>query len=341
MSRRWDALVTWLHAPEPALWLGITRIAVGLVAAHALAKTWWTGAASWVWLDRAHGGYRGLKASIWFDGIGDGPLAVEGTLAAAVVACLALALGVGGPIVGRVVALLASQSFLLLADRNSHAGGSYDLLLSAALWLLVLAGPTQTLSLHARRTTGAWHDPEATAPRWTRLLVAWQLMIMYATTGWQKVSVHWVPGGDLSALYDILQQPTWSRYDLSWLSHPVLYAGTQVGTLVTWLWEVLTPVWAAWWLASTADVGEGRLARALRRLPIGWVWAGLGIVFHGVVHLLMDIGPFSWASLALYAAVVDPRTLARWANRGANRWATRNAPETVSAPDSAPGSVAG
>jgi len=312
---RWRRGVDWLHAPEPAAWLAVTRIAVALVAALNVVRTWGSGAHTWVWYDRADGGYRVLRGPWWFDLVGGDPVSVQATMAACVVACLLLAVGVGGPIGGRVVALVASQLFLALSDRNGHAGGSYDLLTAASLWLLVLGGGTQTLSVHARRTTGRWHDPQATAPRWSRLLVAWQLLIMYATTGWQKVSVHWIPGGDLSALYDILQQPTWSRGDQSVFAQPVLYRTTQLGTAVSWWWEVLAPVWGLWWLAATAEVGLGRLGRWLVAARAGLVWALVGAVFHGAVHLLMDIGPFSWASLALYAAMAPPAAVSGWVDR--------------------------
>lgn len=307
----WRRFVDWLHAPEPAAWLGLTRVAVALVAAYNVAWTWASGAHAWVWYDRADGGYRVLRGPWWFDLVGGDPLAVQATMAGGIGACLLLAAGVGGPVLGRVIGLVAAQLFLALSDRNGQAGGSYDLLTAASLWLMVLAGGTQTLSVHAWRRTGRWHDPDAVAPRWTRLLVAWQLLVMYATTGWQKVSVHWVPGGDLSALYDILQQPTWSRADRLWLSHPVAYAATQVGTLVSWLWEVLTPIWGLWWLAATAQVDLGRLGRALVAARVGLVWAAVGAVFHLAVHVLMEIGPFSWASLALYAAMASPEGVAR------------------------------
>ena len=94
----------------------------------------------------------------------------------------------------------------------------------------------------------------------------WQLVLMYWATGLQKVSTHWVPGGDLMALYYILQQPTWQWIDMAWVAP---YAAlTQVGTAVSWWWEVTCPVWLwAWWSSRSETPRVGAAGPAARVRP--------------------------------------------------------------------------
>jgi hypothetical protein len=91
---------------------------------------------------------------------------------------------------------------------------------------------------------------------------------------------------------------------------------TQAATVVTWWWEVTAPVWLLAWVASLHD-GGGWWARTLRRLRVRWVYLGLGLVFHLGIAALLEIGPFSWASLALYPCFVHPWEWRRLARKAA------------------------
>jgi hypothetical protein len=119
---------------------------------------------------------------------------------------------------------------------------------------------------------------------------------MYWTTGLQKLSTHWVPGGDLGALYYILQQPTWQRVDMAWLAP--WFPLTQVATLVSWLWEVSIPLWAV----ALVQRARGR-GGWLDRLWVVETYAVVGIAVHLAVTLMLEVGPFSWVSLAFYVAL--------------------------------------
>lgn len=298
---RWQRLVAFMGRPEQGTSWALFRILVALTAMGTILETWRVGVAPVVWVDVELGGYRALGPGSFVMGLIGGPtpvnLAVVSSLS--VVSAGALALGVGGAVGARVVAFVALQSFMAVVDINSHAGGSYDELLANALWLLVLGGPSRTLSVHCWRTTGRWQSEE-TIPLWPRMLVVYQAVLMYGTTGLQKLSAHWVPGGDFSALYYILQQPSWQLADARWLAP--LYPLTQLGTAVSWFWEVTAPVWfVAWvWSLSAKDGLRARIA------TLRWVYLAVGVMFHVSIEFFMNIGPFSAASLAYYTAFVHP-----------------------------------
>jgi hypothetical protein len=180
--------------------------------------------------------------------------------------------------------------------------------LANALWILVLAGGDSTLSLRCRLRTGAWHDPRP-VPAWPRALVLYQLILVYSSTGLQKLSAHWTPVGGFSALYYILQQPSWHRADMSWLAH--IYPLTQLATLTTWLFELLAPVvLLALYYRRTAD-RPGRLRARMNRLPWRNAFVVVGVPMHVGVFLMMDVGPFTWVTLAFYLCLFDPDEWAR------------------------------
>ncbi|MFT4628483.1 MAG: hypothetical protein ACI8PZ_007178, partial [Myxococcota bacterium] len=200
---------------------------------------------------------------------------------------------------GRLTALVTLQAYLACVDTNGAARGGYDLLVANGLWLLVLGGGTATWSADARWRTGSWR-PAAETGRWVRWLVITQLLLMYWATGLQKLSTHWVPGGDLGALYYILQQPTWQRVDMAWLEP--WFPLTQVATASSWLWEISVPVWALA-IALRERGSDSALRRWLDRLWVVEVYAVVGVVFHVAVGVLLEVGPFSLISLAYYAAL--------------------------------------
>lgn len=301
----WGWWVGKIAATESATSLALFRIGIGLGVLLTVGSPAWRGLVPILWTDAEYGGYRTLGHGPWLVAWlgGPTPTVVWSLVAGALVAGALLTIGVGG----RVTALVALVLCTNVLGINGHAGGSYDQLLDNGLWLAVLAGGHQTLSLSARIRTGRWHQPDrlgAIAPAWPRWLIGWQLVLMYCTTGLQKVSAYWVPGGDASALYYILQQPEWHRRDMSALAY--VFPLTQVATTVTWFWEVSAPVWLlATWYAATAD-RPGRLRAWSNRLHLRWVYAGIGVVMHLAIWVTMEVGPFTPLSLAFYVAMVHP-----------------------------------
>lgn len=324
--KAWSRLVAALSRTEPGTSLALVRMGVALAVLYAFLTVWLSPVMAVILLDGADGGYRPhADGSWWTDHLGGvQPGLVHGFFAVGVASAGALLLGVGS----RLAALLAQQAFLAVFWINPGAGGSYDTLIVNALWLLVLAESDATLSLRCRLQTGAWSSPRPVSA-WPRWLIALQLVVMYTSTGWQKLSVHWVPGGDLHALYYILQQPTWQRADMAWVAPwaPVL----QVSTLAVWLFEVGSPLllWVLWARATPARGGLWRRLNA--RVDLRLAYAAFGLGMHAVIHAAMEVGPFSLISAALYPALFRPGDWAAWAQR-LRRAPARPSPRGAGAP---------
>ena len=297
MKALWTRWVTFLSREEPATGLALFRIGIGACLLWSLGSPVLSGMVDAMWTDKAYGGYRALGDGDRLIALLGGPTpeVIWSLTALGLLAAAALTLGLGG----RLTALIALQIFLPLSDVNNHAGGSDDPLLSNALWLLVLARSTQTLSLDCRRRTGSWTSADP-APAWPRMLAVVQLFLLYWSTGLQKVSAYWTPAGEFSALYYILQQPSWQRVDMAWAAHPLVYPLTQLATAVTWVWELAAPLFplALWW-RYTRD-RPGRVRALANRIDLRSWMAGVGIVLHMGILISMEVGPFSMIALSFY-----------------------------------------
>ena len=297
----WGRWLRFLNHREPGTSLALFRIACGLCVVGAVAGVVLPGALPALWLDAGHGGYLRATNVPWLFRLvgGANPVTVWSMTAVALSAGGLLAVG----LCGRLAALAALQSYVALVDLNPEAGGSYDGVLSNALWLLVLARSTATLSLGCRRRTGRWVSAEP-VPAWPRYLGIYQLVLIYWSTGLHKVSAYWMPTGDFSALYYTLQQPTWQRWDMSWLAW--VYPLTQVATALTWFWEVTAPLLLlALWYRSTRE-RPGRLRALFNRIDYRRLFVAVGVTMHLLVFVFMEVGPFTWVTLAFYPCLYRP-----------------------------------
>lgn len=304
-------LVRLLDRRETGEPLAAFRICVGLILAHHLLVMGLDGLVPLLWMDLPDGGMRPLaEEGSWWVGLLGGPH--PGVVWPLYALTLAASIGLTVGLYARVQAFLALQGFLALAWINGHAGGSYDNLISNSLWLLVLARSDATASILCRIRTGSFFSNEE-VQAWPRWLVVLQLVAMYASTGLQKVSAAWVPGGDFSALYYILQQPTWARWDMAWLAW--IYPLTQLATGATWFFEVGSPVLLLFFYYRLTADRPGRLRAWCNRLDARSLFAAVGISMHLGIHLLMVVGPFSTLSIALYACLFSPDEWRRGARR--------------------------
>ena len=195
---------------------------------------------------------------------------------------------------------------MALLRSNPFAGGAYDTLLHNLLWLLFLSRSTATLSLDSRLRHGVWAR-SVQVPAWPRYLVVFQMVVVYASTGIQKVSSHWSPLGGFSALYYTLQQPSWQRFDMSWLAF--IYPLTQVGTAVTWIWEISSPLlWVALYFRAKPQGGSW-LRACFKRIDARAIFVTVGLAMHLLAWVLMDLGLFTWVSLAMYPCLWRPDEL--------------------------------
>jgi hypothetical protein len=311
MPSLWKRWVAVTSREEDGLTFALFRVAIGLALLGTVGTVVVHGLVRVIWVDKAFGGYRSLgHNSLLVNALGGPrPEVIGGIVATALVAGLLLVLGLGG----RVTAFVAAQSWLALSLVNGHTGGSYDELLSNALWLLVLGPNSRTLSLDARFRQGSFFDPRPIGA-WARYLVLLQLVVVYCSTGLQKVSAYWTPVGGWSALYYILQQPSWQRTDLSVLAR--VYPLTQVATATTWLWEVTSPfLILSMWLRMEPERG-GRFRKLLARWDYRKVFFVVGVGIHLGIEALMNVGPFSWIALSFYVALWHPDEIrGLWARR--------------------------
>jgi hypothetical protein len=295
---RWRGL---LERREAGTSLALFRIGCGLVVFTAILGPLLRGVLGDVWLDQADGGYRRLDTPSWLFQLVGGvrPATLWPAVALLLASSLALVLGLGG----RVTAFVVLQLYLAVSHINWHTGGCDDKLIANALWLLVLAQATATLSLDCRFRTGRWTSARL-IPAWPRYLAIYQLVLVYFTTALQKVSIHWSPAGGFSALYYILQEPSWQRWDMSWLAWA--YPLTQIATAATWLWELSAPLLLlALWYRGTRE-RPGRLRAFFNWLNFRRLFVAVGVLMHLGVFVLIGLGPFTWITLSFYFCFFRP-----------------------------------
>jgi len=301
LRRLWTAWLSLLTHKEAGYGIAILRIVAGIAILSELSGPLRHNLVPLLWLPVDAGGYMLQPNAGWrFELLGGvSPEAVYTLITVGLIAGATLLVGVAG----RLSAFIALQCFIALTDLNLSAGGSDDYLISNVLWLLVLADSTATGSLTARWKTGRFW-PGTPVAAWPRYLVILQLVVMYTSTGLQKMSAHWVPWGDLSALYYIVQQPTWGRFPIQ--PSPWLYPATQAITLLTWVWEVGAPVLllAMWW-RYTSERG-GRLRHWSNRLDLRSWFLAYGFFMHLGIFSMMQVGMFSIMSVATYACAYHP-----------------------------------
>ena len=302
----WSRWLALLDRKESGLSLALLRIGVGLCSLYTTGSVVAAGMVPVLWMDREHGGYLALGKVWWLvDALGGPtPTVVWGLVTASLLGSALLTLG----LFSRLGAFVALQSLMALTWINTSAGGSYDDLTTNALWLLVLAEGDATLSLRCRLREGRWSS-ERPVSAWPRYLFVLQLVVMYASTASQKLSAYWTPGGDFSALYYILQQPTWQRYDMRWVGR--FFPVTQLATASTWFWELGSPALALALYYRDTRERAGRLRALFNRLDVRTLYVSFGVLLHLGIHLLMVVGPFSFITLSYYFAAFHPDELAR------------------------------
>jgi hypothetical protein len=299
-GRVWHRLVDLTSRREPATALALMRVGIGLTVLLTMTSLVRHVPVDLLFVDEVHGGYRPLASPWQVSALGGAtPAVARALLGASMLASACLVVG----FLGRWSALVTLFAYGGLTRLDPHSGGSYDALVQNALWLLVLAPATATLSLDCRIRTGRWVSATA-VPAWTRYVAIYQVVLMYFTAGVQKVSADWIPGGDHCALYYILQWPAWRRFDTTWLGWA--FPLTQLGTVATWCFEILSPLWlvSLWWHATRDR--PGLLRRWSNRVHLRWWFFAFGIVLHLATWMLLEVGPFSPAALSMYACFVVP-----------------------------------
>ena len=289
---------------EPPLVLGVFRIVLGVVLLGSLLSAYGSGVLESMWVDVRDGGALHLgEGSFWVALLGGPTRQVTFTLFGfALAAGTLVTLGLAG----RLPYLIAGQAYDSLVRINPDTTGAYDSMITNALFLLLFSGANATLSLDCRRKSGSWTS-EAAIPAWPRYLLIFQLLVIYGATGLQKVSHTWTPFGGYSALYWVFQDPTWRRFDLGFSAfvYPLLVAGTAA----SWHFEIAAPGLLLYYYARRTPAPGGRVMGVLRRWDLRKPFAAIGIGLHVGVLIFLNVGPFSFISLAYYLALLRPHEM--------------------------------
>ena len=284
MNTIWQRWLEFLAIRENAEPLAICRITCGLGLIASVLFVLPSGVINVLWTET---GYRGG----WNVGL------VWTMAIVALVSGSFLVLG----LFSRIAAIVSLLVFNTLTHLNFHDGSAYDSLLTNQLFLLIWSSSGATFSLDCRRKNGFWAS-EARIPAWPRYIMIFQLVLCYWSTGIQKISGHWLPGGDLSAVFYVLQDPFWQRWDLTpGLVH--FFPLTQVATAFSWWFEVLSPLLLVAFYFRATKSRSGRIRYFFNRIDFRLWFAILGILFHLGIHLFMRVGPFSWIILSYYPAL--------------------------------------
>lgn len=283
--------------------MALFRIFTGLTLALNVASLWGGGTLRLL-TDAQYGGYRTLKPDHWL-AVALGGATPDTAWLLSGLSLLGGALMVIG-LGGRLGVLVAWQATMALFSLNDDASGGHDRVLTNALFLLLLVPSTRTLSLDCRIRRGQWHDAAARVMAWPRWVAVYQLLLIYGTTGIQKLGAEWLPMGDFLALYYSFFLPSWQRFDLQFIAGPPFIWLAQAATAVTWLFETGSPLLLGWfYLRQTRDRG-GRLRRWLLRFDLRRAYALVGLGLHLGIWLTMNVGPFSPAMLAYYFCLWRP-----------------------------------
>lgn len=242
--------------------------------------------------------------------LGDGVDVAWGLYGTLVAAAVLLWVGV----VPRLAAFVLMAGLAQFALAVPAADRGIDQLVRNVLTVLVFADSGATLSLSSRWRWGHVVAPsEARVQAWPRLLLSFQVVVVYFAAGVSKVASSWTPFGGLSALYVAMSDPHFQRWPDEWVY--AIWPLTRIGTLVTWVWEWCAPVvLLAWWYRETPTRG-GRLRHWMNARPIPEMYLLLGAVFHLGTHLTLHLGIFPFAMMSVYPACVHPDTLRLWGAR--------------------------
>lgn len=305
VADRWRAWVDFTSEREHPRVMAAFRVAVGLLALGTLLYAALGGVVSTLWIDIAHGGVVRLGNGPWLVEALGGPKpgVVWGIFAVACTSSVLVAAGAGG----RLPALVAAHTYFTLARVNGNTTGGYDVLFTNAFFFVFVAGANATFSVDRRIRSGTWYSDETIAA-WPRRLMVLQLLIMYGATGLQKMSPVWTPLGGYTALYWVLQDPNWRRFDMPWLGG--LMPLVRAGTAVTWHWELGAPFLLIWYYADRTRELGGRLRRWITRFDWRKPFAIVGVGLHIGILVGLNVGPFSLISVAFYLAFFTPEELA-------------------------------
>lgn len=231
-------------------------------------------------------------------------------------ACVCMIVGVF-PRLMTIVAVLLLFSF---HERNPLSLGGGDTVLRNVGFLLILAPTGRAFSL--RRLRMHWQEwrrtrrllPPATMAAWPQVLLLWQLGVIYVTSGWDKmVGSMWIGG---TAVNSALHHPHFTRLPI-WMMDYV----SPISPIIAYAVMVFEFSWLLLLLPKDILLHLGLTRGAVRRALLT-----MGILFHGGIFLLMDVGSFSWAMMIAFLGTLETEDFAVLRNTMNRVWSARVSP---------------
>ncbi len=215
--------------------------------------------------------------------------------------CLLIAFALS-TVIGFLPKFSTIVTYVLLAsfhERNFLPLAGGDTVIRVMGFLLVLSPGLKAWSVHRLRDqwkhwrTNGTLLPALTIPSWPRLLVTWQLVMLYVTCDWYKgYGSNWWAGTAAAFPY---HHPHFARFDPAFFDAiPHFYA---IGTYGTLFWEGL---WILFLLPPvlTRRIPFFRTGRFRR-----WM-LGIGVLFHGFILATLNVGTFSFNMFAIYLGML-------------------------------------
>lgn len=301
IQRIWHAWVQLLARKETATSIALVRIGIGLVTIHTMIAIYYMDVMVPLWANRDEGGIIDLSDKNWLvQQLGGPSLDTSYVLLWSCIGAAAL-LTLG--LCSRIAALVALQTAIALFSLHSGSGGGHDRLITNMLWLLVLVRSDNTLSMWCFIKSRQWTSPDPVSG-WVRYALIFQVCIMYWATGIQKMGAEWMPWGGYEAVYYAVQHPAFAKMDNTWVAEVMPLV--RMATAITWIWEVSFPMVLVWlWCRHTKDQG-GRLRNIILRWDLRLFYVALGMSMHGIIWILMDVGPFSSVTCCFYLSFFHP-----------------------------------
>lgn len=308
LIRLWCAFVRLLSTKEGAESLALFRILMALVIVCYLMSLWSVDFVSIFWTDKKFGGIQTHYGTPLVKYLGGAtPQVVEGLFWGSVSLAILMALGLGG----RLVIFCLSVTYYGLIALNYDISGGFDLMFTNGLWILCFSSCTKTWSLDCLIKNKKWSCDD-TISAWPRYLLIFQLLLIYFSTGIQKVSPNWNPGGRYRALYYALTDPSWYKIDPDFWAHKFTFFLTQVGTAVTWHWEQTAPLMFLILYFRMDKTKTGFWRKIFNKYDLRKVWMFFGVSLHIGILFTMAVGPFSWIALSYYVNFFRPEEVRRF-----------------------------
>lgn len=200
----------------------------------------------------------------------------------------------------RLMTWIAVLLLFSFHERNPLSLGGGDTVLRHVGFFLLLA-PASGAAFSLGRLAAQWGGwrgsrrllPPVRMPIWPQRLLLWQLIVIYVTSGWDKLlGDMWIDGTAVASALHHTHFVRWPMFamDLFGLLSPAIGVATL---LFEFLWlGLLLPAWALQIFGLTPRTVKHALLIA-------------GVLFHGGIFILMDVGSFSWAMMVAYLGLLD------------------------------------